>query len=77
MDFVYDPEVAVDITAYVNYVCPVEGVQEILEKRDPALAKSQFIFPDEQTLQNAFVFRGLEPEEARELDDAFQRVIGA
>jgi spermidine/putrescine transport system substrate-binding protein len=77
IDFVYDPEVAVDITAYVNYVCPVEGVQEILAKRDPALAESQFIFPDEQTLQTAFVFRGLEPEESRELDDAFQRVIGA
>jgi spermidine/putrescine transport system substrate-binding protein len=77
MDFVYDPEVAVDITAYVNYVCPVEGVQEILEKRDPELAKSQFIFPDEQTLEDAFVFRGLTPEEARELDDAFQQVIGA
>ena len=77
IDFVYQPEVAVDITAYVNYMCPVEGVQEILAKRDPELAKSSFIFPDEQTLENAFVFRGLKPDEARELDDAFQRVIGA
>jgi spermidine/putrescine transport system substrate-binding protein len=77
IDFVYDPKVAVDITAYVNYVCPVEGVQEILAERDPKLAESQFIFPDDQTLSNAFVFRGLKPEEARELDDAFQRVIGA
>jgi spermidine/putrescine transport system substrate-binding protein len=77
IDFVYDPKVAVDITAYVNYVCPVDGVQEILAKRDPALAESQFIFPNEETLSTAFVFRGLNPEEARELDDAFQRVIGA
>jgi spermidine/putrescine transport system substrate-binding protein len=77
INFVYDPKVAVDITAYVNYVCPVEGVQEILAERDPKLAESQFIFPDNQTLSNAFVFRGLKPEEARELDDAFQRVIGA
>jgi spermidine/putrescine transport system substrate-binding protein len=77
MNFVYDPQVAVDITAYINYLCPVEGVQEILAERDPALAESQFIFPDDQTLSNAFVFRGLKPEEARELDDAFQRVIGA
>ena len=77
MDFVYQPEVAVDITAYVNYVCPVKGVQEILAKRDPALAESSFIFPTEADLANAFVFRGLEPEEARELDDAFQRVLGA
>jgi spermidine/putrescine transport system substrate-binding protein len=77
INFVYDPKVAVDITAYVNYVCPVEGVQEILAQRSPELAESQFIFPDNQTLSNAFVFRGLKPEEARELDDAFQRVIGA
>jgi spermidine/putrescine transport system substrate-binding protein len=77
IDFVYDPKVAVDITAYVNYMCPVEGVQEILAQRDPKLAESQFIFPDSQTLSNSFVFRGLKPEEARELDDAFQRVIGA
>ena len=77
IDFVYDPKVAVDITEYVNYVCPVEGVQEILAKRSPELADSQFIFPDEETLSNAFVFRGLKPDEARELDDAFQRLIGA
>jgi spermidine/putrescine transport system substrate-binding protein len=77
MDFVYQPEVAVDITAYVNYMCPVEGVQEILAKRDPELAKSSFIFPDDQTLESAFVFRGLKADESRELDDAFQRVIGA
>jgi spermidine/putrescine transport system substrate-binding protein len=77
IDFVYDPKVAVDITAYVNYVCPVDGVQEILQKRDPALAESSFIFPSEADLETAWVFRGLKPEEARELDDAFQRVIGA
>jgi spermidine/putrescine transport system substrate-binding protein len=77
IDFVYQPEVQVDITAYVNYMCPVKGVQELLAKQDPALAKSQFIFPSDETLQNAFVFRGLKPEEKRELDDAFQQVIGA
>ena len=77
IDFVYQPEVQVDITAYVNYMCPVKGVQELLAKQDPALAKSQFIFPNDETLQNAFVFRGLNPEEKRQLDDAFQQVIGA
>jgi spermidine/putrescine transport system substrate-binding protein len=77
IDFVYQPEVQVDITAYVNYMCPVKGVQELLAKKDPALAESQFIFPNDETLQNAFVFRGLDPEEKRQLDDAFQQVIGA
>ena len=35
MNFVYQPEVQVDIAAYVNYVHPVEGVQELMTKQDP------------------------------------------
>jgi spermidine/putrescine transport system substrate-binding protein len=77
IDFVYRPEVQADIAAYVNYVCPVDGVQEILEKRDPALAKNPLIFPDDAFLENTFIFRGLKPEEEREIDDAFQQVLGA
>jgi spermidine/putrescine transport system substrate-binding protein len=77
IDFVYRPEVQADIAEYVNYICPVEGVQEILEKRDPALAANQLIFPDDQTLANAFIFRQLKPDEERQLDEAFQKVIGA
>ena len=32
MNYVYDPEVAAKIAAYVNYISPVEGVKEILAK---------------------------------------------
>jgi spermidine/putrescine transport system substrate-binding protein len=77
IDFVYQPEVQADIAEYVNYICPVEGVQEILAKRDPELANNQLIFPDDETLSNAFIFRQLKPEEEGELDEAFQKVIGA
>jgi spermidine/putrescine transport system substrate-binding protein len=77
IDFVYRPEVQADIAEYVNYICPVEGVQEILAKRDPALAANQLIFPDDETLANAFIFRELKPDEERQLDEAFQKVIGA
>jgi spermidine/putrescine transport system substrate-binding protein len=77
IDFVYQPEVQADIAEYVNYICPVEGVQEILAKRDPALASNQLIFPDDETLSKAFIFRQLKPEEEGELDEAFQKVIGA
>jgi spermidine/putrescine transport system substrate-binding protein len=77
IDFVYRPEVQADIAEYVNYICPVEGVQEILAKRDPALAQNQLIFPNEETLSNAFIFRELNPDEERQLDEAFQKVIGA
>jgi spermidine/putrescine transport system substrate-binding protein len=77
MDFVYQPEVQADIAEYVNYICPVNGVKEILTKRDPALGQNQLIFPDEATLADAFIFRDLKPDEDQELSDAFQRVIGA
>jgi spermidine/putrescine transport system substrate-binding protein len=77
IDFVYQPEVQADIAEYVNYICPVNGVKEILTKRDPALGQNQLIFPDEVTLADAFIFRQLDPEEEAELDDAFQQVIGA
>jgi spermidine/putrescine transport system substrate-binding protein len=77
IDFVYRPEVQADIAEYVNYICPVEGVQEILAKRSPELANNQLIFPDDATLEKAFIFRQLRPDEEREIDEAFQKVIGA
>jgi spermidine/putrescine transport system substrate-binding protein len=77
IDFVYRPEVQADIAEYVNYISPVNGVKEILAERDPALAENQLIFPDEAFLENTFIFRGLKPEEEAELDEAFQKVIGA
>ena len=45
MNYVYDPEVAATIAAYVNYISPVKGVKEVLEKKDPKLAKNPLIFP--------------------------------
>jgi spermidine/putrescine transport system substrate-binding protein len=77
IDYVYQPEVQAPIEAYVNYICPVNGVKEILEKDDPEIANNPLIFPDAAFLENTHIFRDLNPEEERELDDAFQRVIGA
>jgi spermidine/putrescine transport system substrate-binding protein len=45
MDFVYQPEVAADVTEYVEYISPVEGVQDILSERGSELAESQLTFP--------------------------------
>ena len=77
IDYIYLPEVQAPIAAYVNYICPVNGVKEVLEKTDKAIAENQLIFPDPAFLENTAIFRNLEPEEERELDDAFQQVIGA
>jgi spermidine/putrescine transport system substrate-binding protein len=77
IDFVYRPEIQVDITAWVNYLCPVKGVRELLERSDPELARSELIFPSDESLRGATDLRPLKPDEERELTDAFQRAIGA
>ena len=77
MNFVYDPKIQAQISDYVNYVPPVKGVQQVLEKLDPPLAKSPLMFPDASTLQRAHAFKQLTPEEDDQLNNAFQRVIGA
>ena len=50
IDFYYDPTVAAEVAAYVNYICPVDGAKEEMEKIDPALANSPLIFPTEEDL---------------------------
>jgi spermidine/putrescine transport system substrate-binding protein len=77
MNFVYRPEVQADIAAYVNYVQPVEGVQEILTKRDPELGNNELIFPSEEF--TAGCSEDPDPpgdfEDVREVEAAYQDVI--
>jgi spermidine/putrescine transport system substrate-binding protein len=77
IDFVYRPEIQAPIAAYVNYVTPVKGVKEIIQKTDPKVASSQLIFPDSETLKRAKVFRTLKPDEESKLNTAFQKASGA
>jgi spermidine/putrescine transport system substrate-binding protein len=77
MNYVYDPKVQAQIEDYVSYVPPVKGVQQVLAKLDPPLAKSPLLFPDTQTLSRARVFMELAPAEEDKLNNAFQQVIGA
>jgi spermidine/putrescine transport system substrate-binding protein len=76
MNYYYDPEVAATVEAYVNYICPVEGAKEQMEKIDPDLAASPWIFPDDATLAKAKVFRTLTPDEETQYSESFQKVIG-
>jgi spermidine/putrescine transport system substrate-binding protein len=78
MDYYYEPAVAAQVAAWVNYVCPVEGAREEMEKIDPELAKSPFIFPDAAYLRdnNIQIFRALSPEEEAEYSEAWAKVVG-
>ncbi len=77
MDFVYQPEVAAQVAAWVNYISPVQGAQEAMQAIDPELAEDELIFPSEETLSNTFEFMVLDEETEAEYQRLFQSVIGA
>ncbi len=76
MNYYYDPAVAAKVAAYVNYVCPVQGAQAEMEKIDPVLAKSPYIFPDATALSKVSVFTALSPSDEVKYQAAFQKAIG-
>jgi len=76
MNYYYDPEVAAQVAAYVNYICPVEGAQAAMEKIDPELATNEFIFPTSVTLDRTTVFMPLSVEQNDQYQRAFQKAIG-
>ncbi len=78
MDYYYQPEVAAQVAAWVNYVCPVQGAQAEMEKIDPDLAESPFIFPSESYLKDNNIkgFRALSPQEDQDYSAAWAKVVG-
>jgi spermidine/putrescine transport system substrate-binding protein len=76
MNFVYDPKIAAQIAAYVNYICPVTGAKEEAAKIDEELANNPLIFPDDETLSQVKIFDAAAADD-EELKGKFQAVIGA
>jgi spermidine/putrescine transport system substrate-binding protein len=77
MNYYYEPAVAAELAAYVNYICPVVGAQDEMANVDPELAENELIFPSESTLSNAKVFMALNEAQERIFEQRFQQVIGA
>jgi spermidine/putrescine transport system substrate-binding protein len=77
IDYYYDPKVAAEVAAYVNYICPVQGAQAEMEKIDKDLAASPLIFPSEADLAKVQVFTNLAPADETRYTSAFQRVLGS
>ena len=64
-DYFYRPDVAAQVAAWVNYICPVVGAQEAMEALDPDLAANPFIFPDRSILDRSFQLPPLPAEADR------------
>ena len=74
MNYYYQPEVAAEVAAWVNFVTPVEGAYEAAIELDPELAENKLIFPDEATLSQVQAFRTLASDEENEFQAAFQAI---
>jgi spermidine/putrescine transport system substrate-binding protein len=59
IDYYYDPKVMAQVAASVNYIPPVVGAKAVLAKSDPKTAGNPLIFPSDDVLSRAHVFRGL------------------
>ena len=75
IDYYYDPKVMAPVAEWVNYIPPVAGVKDILVNDDPEIANNELIFPSQEVLARAQVFRGLTAEEETSFNRQFQAVI--
>lgn len=80
MNYVYDPVNAARITASVQYISPVKGVQDELVKMggdNAALAEDPLLFPDDATLGRLQSWGALSEEEEAKFDERFAEITGA
>ncbi|MBL8775804.1 MAG: spermidine/putrescine ABC transporter substrate-binding protein [Acidimicrobiales bacterium] len=76
MDYVYDPEHMAQITAYVQYIPPVEGTGEALAALPDGqeLADNELINPPAEVRDKAIAWRGLTDEEDQEFSSIWNAV---
>ena len=76
IDFCYDPKIAAQIEAYVNYICPVKGAAEVLLAENPDVANNPLIFPPDDILARLHIFNGLDEATEKYFNDQFSTVTG-
>ena len=69
---------AAEVAAWVNYICPVEGARAEMEKIDPDLAESPFIFPSEDYIADHDIvgFRALSSQEDADYSALWAKAVG-
>jgi spermidine/putrescine transport system substrate-binding protein len=77
INYVYEPEVAAKIALYVNYLSPVKGVKEIVEKSDPELANNPLVFPSDEIRAKLHAYPTLSDADERTMKEAMAKVTGA
>jgi spermidine/putrescine transport system substrate-binding protein len=76
IDWYYQPDIAAQVTAYVNYICPVKGADEALKADNPEIADNPLIFPPADILAKLHIFGGLSEEDEQYFNQQFATVTG-
>ncbi|MFD7610590.1 spermidine/putrescine ABC transporter substrate-binding protein [Streptomyces sp. NPDC059828] len=80
VDYYYEPEVAAELAAWVNYVCPVPAARDVLaDSKDEelaALAEDPLIFPDDDMRKRLVISRDITSEERPELTERWNAIVG-
>jgi spermidine/putrescine transport system substrate-binding protein len=77
IDFYYEPEIAAQLAAYVNYVSPVADVKPYLTKIDESVASNPLILPDKAMQAKSHAFRSLSSKEETAYQQKFAKLTGA
>lgn len=77
IDYYYEPGPAARLAAYINYVCPVDGVRDALAKIDPKAAANPLIIPDKAMAAKSHAFRSLTPKEEAAYEGKFAKLTGS
>ncbi|MFE1883726.1 polyamine ABC transporter substrate-binding protein [Streptomyces diastatochromogenes] len=80
IDYYYDPEVAAELAAWVNYVCPVPAAREVLaaskDKDTAALADNPLIFPDTTMRKRLAIARDITSTERAKFAKRWNKIVG-
>lgn len=80
IDYYYRPEVAAELAAWVNYVCPVPAAQAVLADSDDeetaALAENPLIFPDADMRKHLAIARDITSTERLEFAKRWNAIAG-
>ncbi|MGB9374991.1 MAG: spermidine/putrescine ABC transporter substrate-binding protein [Jiangellales bacterium] len=75
MDWYYQPQIAAELAAWVNYISPVPSAKAAMAEIDPELADSPLIFPSESDLSNVGISREITEEEEVRYETDWNSVV--
>jgi len=76
MNYYYDPKVAAQVTATVQYICPVKGAREEMARIDKTLVDNPLIFPDADFLKTTRTSRLVDEATQARYTAAWVKVTG-